>query len=371
MSDVPATPQWTRTSRQNIVYPGAMQLLRGVCLTHRLPELGEHLAQLLLGVENDLSTIEAGVDELLGGRQLIERGAAVLLKQRGKRLRPLCVVLASRIGTGFGETARSLAVAVELVHSATLLHDDVVDTGEARRGAPTARLVYGNAVSIFAGDWLLVEALKRVRQTKLTGIFDALLQTVEEMIFAESLQLAQRHRCDGGPEVYFRIVEGKTASLFRWALSAGATAGESSASCIDSLGEYGAHLGVSFQLVDDLLDYTGDPQLTGKTLLTDLQEGKMTYPLLVATDENPLARQIAEEIMHAGEPIGSREAPESLRRQVQSLQAMVNDSRGIQATLAEAKRRSDKAVDSLAGMPEGAAVSALRLVAQGVVSRDN
>src|SRR5262249_22155884 len=138
---------------------------------------------------------------------------------------PLCVALAARAGNGFGAAARQLAVAVELVHTATLLHDDVVDVGDTRRGAPAARVVYGNAASIFAGDWLLVEALRRVRAAAVPDALDRLLDIIEEMIMAESTQLDRRGVMVADRAAYFRVVEGKTASLFRWALWAGGRAG--------------------------------------------------------------------------------------------------------------------------------------------------
>ncbi|MFO0001365.1 MAG: polyprenyl synthetase family protein, partial [bacterium] len=108
----------------------------------------------------------------------------------------MCVALASRVGTGFSQTARDLAVAAELVHNATLLHDDVVDLGDRRRGAPAARVLYGNAASIYAGDWLLVEALMRVRRAGMPDLLDKALGVLAEMLAAEALQLARRGRVD-------------------------------------------------------------------------------------------------------------------------------------------------------------------------------
>src|SRR5439155_11378446 len=124
---------------------------------------------------------------------------------RGKHLRPLCVALASRLGAGFTAPARSLAVAVELVHSATLLHDDVVDVADRRRGEPSARIVYGNAASIFAGDWLLVAALRRIAATGIDGLLERMLAVIDDMIAAESLQLERRGRLAGDRDDYFRI----------------------------------------------------------------------------------------------------------------------------------------------------------------------
>src|SRR3954471_5378456 len=185
--------------------------------------LGERLASLDRWVRQDLAAFEAELALLpRGGGRVVHAAAHHLLDLSGKHLRPLCVALTSRFGDGFTEQARGLAVAVELVHSATLLHDDVVDVAERRRGQPSARVVYGNAASIFAGDWLLVAALRRIAATGIEGLLDRMLGVIDEMIVAESVQLERRGNVTGTREDYFAIIEGKTAALFRWAMIAGA-----------------------------------------------------------------------------------------------------------------------------------------------------
>ncbi|MBZ0234996.1 MAG: polyprenyl synthetase family protein, partial [Deltaproteobacteria bacterium] len=272
-------------------------------LAARLADLDRWIGAELRDFERDLATVPRGV-------RAVQAAAHHLLDLGGKHLRPMCVALAAKVGSGFGERARQLAVAVELVHTATLLHDDVVDIAETRRGEPTARTIYGNAASIFAGDWLLVDALRRVRGTGYGDLLDEMLAIIEEMILAESLQLerrgqvngprerSQRFRTDrsgdlagpidhrdsppGSPFAdYFRVAEGKTAALFRWAMRAGARAGECSPEVARGLERFGLDLGVAFQIVDDCLDFAGDAAVTGKALYTDLREGKLTYPVLL------------------------------------------------------------------------------------------
>src|SRR5690606_35806323 len=183
------------------------------------------LADLASLVAPDVARFEDALPALRTDASAVERGAGHLLALGGKRLRPICVALAARLGTGFDDRALSLAVAAELVHAATLLHDDVVDLGDTRRGALCARVVFGNAVSIFAGDWLLVDALKRVRAASLDGVLEALLDVIEEMILAESRQLERRGRLDTTEAEWLEIARGKTAALFRWAMIGGARAG--------------------------------------------------------------------------------------------------------------------------------------------------
>ena len=157
-------------------------------LTAKLNEINDWLEQDLSDIEQELSHI-AKV-----GDSLAEKSARHLLDRGGKRLRPICVALASRIGKGFNAQARAFAIAVELIHNATLLHDDVVDMGELRRGAPAARIVYGNAASIFGGDWLLLEALARIQSAGIAGALDRVIAVIREMVVAETWQLEHRGR---------------------------------------------------------------------------------------------------------------------------------------------------------------------------------
>src|SRR5262245_58210340 len=250
------------------------------------PSLGDRLATLDRWVRADLIAFEAELSAIPRGTRVVHAAAHHLLDLRGKHLRPLCVALASRFGDGFTDQARALAVAVELVHSATLLHDDVVDVAEHRRGQPAACVVYGNAASIFAGDWLLVAALRRISAAGVDGLLDRMLAVIDEMIIAESVQLERRGRIAGDRDEYFRIVEGKTAALFRWAMLAGARCAGLAPEQEAALERYGLHLGVAFQAVDDELDFAS-AETTGKGPFADLREGKITFPLIVALEREP------------------------------------------------------------------------------------
>lgn len=349
-----------------------LEQLAGVAETHGIGDLGDRLRLLgelvagdLRACEIDLETIPRGdgTARIGRGQTLVERSASHLLDLGGKRLRPVCVALAARAGSGFGAEARALAVAVELVHNATLLHDDVIDLGDRRRGAPTARAVYGNAASIFAGDWLLVEALRRVRRASVEGALDGLLAVIEEMIFAESEQLEARGRLLTDRAAWFRIVEGKTASLFRWALFAGGRAGGLPDEQCSALERFGDHLGVAFQAVDDLLDLTGDAQATGKALFTDLREGKMTFPLIVALEREPSLGPLLKGAI--GE--GDARLPSDT---IESLMAALARTGAIDACRALARARAAEAVECLVALPPSPARAALATVAEATVGRD-
>ena len=338
--------------------------LRAVCDSQGLGDLSAHLAQLADLVRWDMSALEEALTQLPTGGSIVHKSAHHLLEAGGKRLRPMCVVLASRLGSGLDERTRGFGVAVELVHCATLLHDDVVDDGDQRRGQPSARTLYGNAASIFAGDWLLIEALRKVRAAEMPDVLVRLLDIIDEMIFAEAIQLENRGRIDGRMQTYMRIVEGKTAALFRWAMFAGARAGGLTDGTCEALETYGAELGVAFQLIDDYLDYAGDQSATGKATFADLGEGKMTYPVLVALERDPSLGPVLEDLVSStGAAI-----PESLRQRL--LQALERTG-ALEATRALAIEKAEAACAALESLPEGGARDALFTVARATVHRES
>ena len=335
--------------------------LQALCADRGLADLGARLADLGELVLWDMQDIAGDLDGLELGPSHVHQSARVLLERGGKRLRPMCVALGARVGSGFSPAAKELGVAVEMVHAATLLHDDVVDLGDQRRGAPAARTIYGNAASIFAGDWLLIEALRRVRLARVPETLDRLLDIIDEMIMAESIQLENRGRVDTSMEDYFKVVEGKTAALFRWAMFAGAQAGGLDPAQAAALEGFGLHLGIAFQLVDDVLDYDGDPETTGKALFTDLREGKMTYPLLVARERDPRVPTLLEEMVATEVP--TREAQRELLGRLHETGAL-DDCRALAA------EHADRAANKLARFEDTRARAALLTVASATVHRE-
>jgi octaprenyl-diphosphate synthase len=342
---------------------GVIEHLGQVCARQGVTGLAARLEDLRQWIAADLEWLEAELARLPRGPSLVHKSAHRLLDLGGKHLRPICVALAARLGTGFGEAARDCAVAVELIHNASLLHDDVIDLGSRRRGARTARAIYGNAASVVAGNWLLVTALERVRRTELPGIMRRTLATIDEMIAAEAVQLGNRGRLNSSRADYFRVIQGKTAALFRWALFQGGVAGGLSWRDCVALEGYGSHLGMAFQLVDDLLDYTGEAELTGKPIFADLREGKMTYPFLLALERDPslgaLAREILERPADAALPAG-------LGARVR--EALLTDG-GVDACRALAGERVRAAIGCLEQIEDGPGRAALVALAEAVVAR--
>jgi octaprenyl-diphosphate synthase len=293
-----------------------MARLNAIAADRGADTLADKLHALRSFIDDDLRQVEAELARIERRDTPLHNSAHHLLAMGGKRLRPLCVALASRVGDGFSPSVRAMAVAVEVVHNATLLHDDVVDLGELRRGAPAARMVYGNAASIFAGDWLLVEALDRIQRAGVPELLVRMIATLKEMLDAESLQLANRGSMRGSVQDYFRVVEGKTASLFGWGLFAGARAARVELAHAEALERFGRKVGVCFQLVDDMLDVAGDAAHVGKTVFSDLREGKATYPLLLAVERDPELAAMMEAAMSDGlalDPALERRAARALK----------------------------------------------------------
>ncbi len=338
--------------------------LQAVCDSQGLDDLSAHLAELADLVKWDMGTLEKGIQSLPLGQSVVHKSAHHLLEIAGKRLRPMCVVLASRLGSGLDDKTREFGVAVELVHCATLLHDDVVDGGDQRRGVPAARTLYGNAASIFAGDWLLVDALRRVRAADMPDVLVRLLDIIDEMIFAEAIQLENRGRVDARMETYMQVVEGKTAALFRWAMFAGARAGGLDADACRSLEEYGRRLGIAFQLIDDHLDYAGEVSSIGKSPFTDLREGKMTHPIIVALERDSSVKPVLEQIVSGS----SEEVPEAVKSR---LLTALGETGALSSTREVAIREAEAACDALNGLPESRAKEALYTVARATVHRES
>jgi len=335
-----------------------------VCADRGLPDLATRLGALRAWLEHDLRSFEHELAVIPRGARMVQQTAHHLLDLAGKHLRPMCVALAAKVGDGFDARARHLAVAVELVHTATLLHDDVVDVGDMRRGAPAARCIYGNAASVFAGDWLLIQALRRVRNAGIDDLLDRLLDIIDEMILAESLQLERRGHMAADVDSYFRVVEGKTASVFRWALYAGGRAGNLAPQLCDALAAFGQDLGVAFQVIDDLLDFSGDEATTGKSLFTDLREGKMTYPLALAMEREPHIGQLVSDYLGAdAHGHGSDVALRAILAGLERTGALA-DCR----TLVD--ERIDRAIGHLDVLDDGPARTALITVAHATLHRE-
>ncbi|MCP4678501.1 MAG: polyprenyl synthetase family protein [Deltaproteobacteria bacterium] len=281
----------------------ALALLKEVSkrdgINGRILEVLEAAAQL---VGNDVDALDealirACTDAPSGAfepcRHIIEAG--------GKRIRPMLCMLVYRASGGIDPLPMDLAISCELLHSATLLHDDVIDEGEVRRGRPATRVVHGNAISILGGDYLLVKTVEIVSRRG-PAFMDFFLKTLRRIISGELVQLKQRGSIGTSEDDYFHIIEGKTASLFQWTAFSGALAAGKQEDLCSQVGRFGWHMGVAFQIVDDVLDFTADATELGKNLLADISEGKMTLPVILAGRVSENMQSVLRNLANAKDP---------------------------------------------------------------------
>lgn len=211
---------------------------------------------------------------------LVRTIAEYIVGSGGKRLRPALVLLAAG-ATGYrGEQHRELAAVIEFIHTATLLHDDVVDESDLRRGRRTANAEYGNAASVLVGDFLYSRSFQMMVGVGSMRVMQVLADATNAIAEGEVLQLINARNAGLDEDAYFDVIQRKTAKLFEAAARLGAIVSDAGAAGEDGLARYGLHLGIAFQLIDDVLDYSGDASETGKNLGDDLAEGKTTLPLI-------------------------------------------------------------------------------------------
>jgi octaprenyl-diphosphate synthase len=221
---------------------------------------------------------------------LVERIAHYIVESGGKRLRPLLVLLAANACGYKGEKHIPLAAVIEFIHTATLLHDDVVDHSELRRGKATANANWGNAPSVLVGDFLYSRAFQIMVEIGKMDVMQVISNATTIIAEGEVLQLLNQRNPDLGEDAYLQVVLGKTAMLFEAATEVGAILADASAKDREAMRLFGRHLGIAFQIVDDLLDYLSDAETLGKNVGDDLAEGKTTMPLIhsmrVGSDED-------------------------------------------------------------------------------------
>ena len=202
----------------------------------------------------------------------------------GKRLRPALLLLAAGASGYRGESAIHLGAVVEMIHSATLIHDDVIDGADTRRGRPSANARWGNHMSVLAGDWLYMQSFEMALRERNFAVLDILIDLTQNMVEGELLQLTRLGQIDLNEAEATELAYRKTACLFSGCARLGAVLGKQPKEIEDGLADYGRNAGLAFQLVDDLLDFTASPEKLGKPVLSDLKEGKVTLPLIFALE---------------------------------------------------------------------------------------
>src|SRR5438045_6898855 len=254
-------------------------------------------------VRDDLALVE---DELARRSDTafpaVSEIAAYLLGGGGKRLRPALLLLSANYAGRKDRSAIRLAAVVELLHSATLIHDDVIDSAGTRRGRPSANARWGNRRSVLVGDWLYMLSFQMALEARNFRILDILIDLTQKMVEGELIQLEKIGRIDVSEEDALRLATYKTACLFSGCARLGAVLGGLENEREEALAEYGRYAGLAFQLVDDLLDFTASAEQLGKPVLSDLKEGKVTLPLIYAMEnEHSDARELIARVLHEKE----------------------------------------------------------------------
>jgi octaprenyl-diphosphate synthase len=290
---------------------------------------------------------------------LINQIADHIIASGGKRLRPMLHTLAAGAAGYTGEQQIKLAAVIEFIHTSTLLHDDVVDESDLRRGRKTANALWGNAASVLVGDFLYSRSFQLMVELDDMRIMRILADTTNTIAEGEVLQLLNIGNADVSEAAYLAVIERKTAVLFAAATELGGILGELPEAQITALREYGMQLGYAFQIADDLLDYVSDAGTLGKNIGDDLAEGKPTLPLIYALEKaNP---EQAQSLRHAIEHGGL----DSLDRII----AAIRDSGALQRTHARASIHAQAARDALASLPASAHRDALATLADYSVQR--
>lgn len=290
---------------------------------------------------------------------LVEKIAHYIIESGGKRLRPLLVLLSSQAVGYDKDDHLKLAAVIEFLHTATLLHDDVVDTSDMRRGRSTANARWGNAPSVLVGDFLYARAFEMMVELQSLRIMDVLSHATAVIAEGEVMQLMNVKNPDLTEQQYMEVIHNKTAMLFEAASHTGALLAGADEHQENALKDYGKHLGLAFQLVDDVLDYRGDAEAMGKNVGDDLAEGKTTLPLIHAMAKGVEdERQLIRQAIRKG---GLDDLPAILQ--------IVDSSGALEYTMAKAREHAALAADCLDSLPESDYKEALALLTEVAVAR--
>lgn len=306
-------------------------------------------------IHSDLEQVQQRIVELLHSPvDSIDQALRTLNCQSGKMLRPALVLLSGLVFGPVTSDHIDMAAMVELVHRASLLHDDVIDSAETRRNQSSANALWGNSAAVLLGDFLLSKAFALGMKVQCSGAADILADAAQQLCSGELMQNFQKGHWDITEQQYYEIIEAKTAVLFKSSCRLGAVAAQAPDEQVEALARFGLELGIAFQITDDLLDLLATDQQAGKTLGTDLAQGKLTLPLIhwVSSADTP------RHIDLLAQPVDTLEILKQLRQ-----------SGSIDYALAQVQARIGSARDCLKVLPETPAQHALEALADYVAAR--
>ena len=320
---------------------------------------GKEIFELL---REDLSAIERefGRDTVSGVEAITEIGE-YLRNGGGKRIRPALLLLSSKLFDYQGRGAVRLGAVVEIIHTATLVHDDIIDEAEIRRGRPAANTQWGNSKCVLAGDWLYMQAFKVALQERNFRILDTLIDLTQQMVEGELLQIEKLGKLISLDE-YFDLIFRKTACLFSVCMRMGAILGGATPEQEENLAQYGRDLGMAFQIVDDVLDLTASETVLGKPVASDLREGKVTMAVIHSLERCTAAeRRLIAKVVEECTVDGCTHA---------EILAILNRYGSLDATNECALRYAELARNAICNFPEGEIKRALLWAPEFVVARE-
>jgi geranylgeranyl pyrophosphate synthase len=312
-------------------------------------------------VEEDLRLVEDALDSIkhVEGFPALAKMLGHVLGAGGKRLRPAIALLSGKFGEYDAELHVPLAASIELLHTATLVHDDVIDASPSRRGRATANSLFNNAASVMLGDYMFAHSAELISRTHNTAVVRLFARTLLSIAGGELHQDLSAYEYSGDTMQYFGRIEGKTASLFATSAEGGAMVARCSDSEREALRSYGLNVGMAFQVVDDILDFVGDPEEMGKPVGSDLLQGTLTLPSLLLMERNPGDNPIMKAFKT------KKPKPEYVTQAVE----MVLHSDIIDEVYGVARDFRDRALASLAELPSNDARSSLEDIAEHVLER--
>jgi octaprenyl-diphosphate synthase len=320
-----------------------------------------HLAEYTRPVQGDLEIFDKKLgDYLRGDSPLISSIARHLLKTKGKRIRPAFVFLSSRASDNFGEHSIDASLSIELIHTATLLHDDVVDQAELRRGQTTVNARWTNLISVLMGDYLFAKAFRIMVDAGSIELVDAISRATERVSIGELRQIEETGNYTLSEDEYLEIIADKTASLFAVSCETGPILKQRVIRDRERFAGFGEKIGTAFQVADDLLDFVGDPELTGKQPGNDVLNGKVTLPLIYALKQvsEASAREVIESLK------GDRDEG-TFRR----IHAFVTENGGIEYAYKKADELCQQGLDSIKPLQDSVYYDALVDMVQFTTTR--
>jgi octaprenyl-diphosphate synthase len=308
----------------------------------------------------DMARVDAVIAQRLESEvPLVGQVSQYIIAAGGKRLRPALLLLMCGALGYKGDQRFNLAAVVEFIHTATLLHDDVVDASELRRGLATANESFGNPASVLVGDFLYSRAFQMMVDANDMRVMQILSDATNVIAEGEVMQLMNIHNADLDEAAYLRVIRSKTAKLFEASSRLAAILAKSSSEVEEACAVYGQALGTAFQVIDDVLDYDGDPTVMGKSLGDDLREGKATLPLIIAMQRSqPAQRKIVQNAIETGD-----------NAQIQSILSIIRDTGALDASRQAAAIEAQRAIDVLIQFEPNKHVNALLELASKLLIR--